>query len=146
MFPQYEFSIRETEQEETPKQGKTFAYDFVNGDFLTRDGRMIALEGADALKAWAEKCIRTEAQKYLIYRQDEKPYGVQTVDLRNRRLPLEFICAEIEREITEALLYNPNITGVRDFSFERQNRTLSVNYTIDSIYGTQEVNGEWQMV
>ena len=146
IFPEYEVSVSEGEEESIQRQGKTFAYDFEQGDFITQDGRLVALEGAEGLKVWAEKCIRTEAEKFTIYRQDDAAYGVKSVDLMNRRLPLEFICAEIEREITEALLRNEAITGVRDFSFIREGRALQVDFVIESIYGEQEVSKLWQIV
>ncbi len=142
MFPQYQANISEIESE-TKKRGKTLAFDFEKGDFVTLDGKLQPLEGLDGLKVWIEKCIRTVSHKNLIYDQTKEAYGVNTFNLTDRRYPKEFLYAEIQREITEALLLNPAITDVGDFTFEQANRTLVVGFTVDSIYGEQEVDHKW---
>ena len=113
---------------------------------MTKDGRLQSVEGEDALRVRIEKCIRTEADKYQIYLQDGTPYGVKTFDLTNRKLPQAFLFAEIEREVTEALLRDSDVTGVYGFEFDREGRTLSVEFTVESIFGEQEAGYKWLIV
>lgn len=146
MFPQYEIKINEDEITEGQPRGRTVDFDFTRGEFILRDGRVSPLDGVDALKARIEKCLRTVAGKPEIYRQDALPYGVNTFDLTDRSLPFAFLCAEIEREVTDALLRDSEIIAVTDFTFQRAGRTLETMFTVQSIYGEQEVTHAWLTV
>ena len=143
IFPDYLVDIGAEPEEQAARRGKTLDFDFAEGDFVVRDGRLQAIGGEDALRVRIEKCIRTEADKYRIYLQDSAPYGVKTFDLTNRKLPQAFLFAEIEREVTEALLRDAEITGVYGFTFIREGRTLAVEFTVESVYGEQEAGYEW---
>ena len=39
---------------------KSYLFDFENGDFVVRDGKLIECDGIDAIKVWIEKIPRTE--------------------------------------------------------------------------------------
>lgn len=146
IFPDYVVDIGADSEEQAARRGKTLEFDFSAGDFVTKDGRLQSVEGEDALRVRIEKCIRTEADKYQIYLQDGTPYGVKTFDLTNRKLPQAFLFAEIEREVTEALLRDSDVTGVYGFEFDREGRTLSVEFTVESIFGEQEAGYKWLIV
>lgn len=120
--------------------GKAFLFDFETGDFVYKNGAPILLEGKEALKAWIEKCIRTVKYRAIVHSDLE--YGPQIDDLIGSVLPTDFVKAEIEREITEALLRNPFITSVVDFSFEVEGSRLIANLTVNSTYDDEvlEVN------
>ena len=47
---------------------KTFDFDFRNGEFNMKNGNPVVLEGVDALKMWIQKCIRTQLNRYSIYK------------------------------------------------------------------------------
>lgn len=146
IFPDYQVDIGAEPEGQAERRGKTLDFDFNLGDFVTRDGRLQKIDGEDALRVRIEKCIRTEADKYQIYLQDSAPYGVRTFDLTNRKLPQAFLFAEIEREITEALLRDTEITGVYGFEFDREGRTLAVAFTVESVFGELEAGYEWLIV
>lgn len=146
IFPDYAVDIGADSEEQAARRGKTLEFDFSAGDFVMKDGRLQSVEGEDALRVRIEKCIRTEADKYQIYLQDGTPYGVKTFDLTNRKLPQAFLFAEIEREVTEALLRDSDVTGVYAFEFDREGRTLSVEFTVESIFGEQEAGYKWLIV
>jgi hypothetical protein len=122
--------------ETTTTRGKSFLFDFVTGDFITRDGKLQPAEGLESLKIWIEKILKTEKFKFKIYETGEvNPYGITLLDLINRGYPKAFIESEIQREVSEALLRNSEINEISGFSFERVKRGLSVSFTVRSIYG-----------
>ena len=134
MFPEYEPTINMDDEIETTSNGKSFLFDFSVGDFVVRDGKVLEAEGAEALKIWIEKILKTEKGKFKIY--DE--YGADIFGLINSDHPQVFIQAEIQAEIQEALLKNTDILSVENFTFNREKRTLTVNFDVNSIYGTTE--------
>lgn len=112
----------------------TFTFDFDIGDFLIKDGKLQELSGFDALKIWIKKILNTKKDKFRIYEITDS-YGVKLLEYVNSDLPFAFIKAEIQKEITEILLTNEQIKSVENFSFERDKRTLKVNFTVNTIYG-----------
>ena len=119
--------------------GISFNYDFILGDFILKDGKVEELMGIDALKVWIFKLLKTEKFKFEIYATGEvDEYGITLMDLIHSDYPYIFIKSEIQREITEELLKNVEILGIKDFVFTREKRTLTVNFTVNSIYGVVE--------
>ncbi|MGK0467157.1 DUF2634 domain-containing protein [Clostridium sp.] len=120
-------------------RGKSFNFDFVAGDFVVEDGKVEELTGIEALKVYIIKLIKTEKFKFKIYATGEiDEYGITLMDLIHSNYPYFFIKSEIQREITEELLKNTEILGVKDFVFTREKRTLIVAFTVNSIYGPVE--------
>jgi len=131
------------EQAETTEtvitRGKSFLFDFTAGDFVTKDGKLQQVDGIESLKIWIAKIIRTEKFKFKIYDTGKvSQYGVTLLDLVNSGYPKSFIEEEMKREITEALLRNPEIQNVTGFTFSLVNRGLSVAFNVYSIYGQTE--------
>lgn len=142
MFPEFSPQLQQNNQETKTTLGKSFYFDFKSGDFILRDGKLIVTDGIEALKIWIMKILKTEKFKFKIYENGEmSEYGVTLLELINSGYPQFFIQAEIQREVTEALLRNIEITGLSNFIFTREKRTLVVNFDVSSIYGTiqQEV-------
>lgn len=142
MFPIYKKS--DIPAEIKKKRGKTLLFDFKSGEFVLKDGRTSLISGEEGLKIWIEKCLLTTKEKYLIYLQDNKPYGIPEFDLENRLYPRELLYAEIESEITEALRENKEeILNVDNFDFKQQNKTLVVAFDVKSIYGQHREVINW---
>ena len=138
MFPEFSPQLKTESEDRAARMGKSFLFDFEQGDFVIRDGKLQATEGLRALRVWIKKVLKTEKFKFKIYSIGEPDeYGTTTLlELVNSGYPQFFIQAEIQREVTEALLRNPEITGVGDFAFQREKRTLIVGFTVNSIYGS----------
>lgn len=130
MFP--ELNIDNVVQKETvnkAKQGKTFLYDFEKGDFVIRDGKLVELEGIEAIKVWIEKILRTESFKFKLYKDSE--YGTTIKQLvQGRKAPQFFLQSEVKREIEEALKRNVEIDRVEDFRTEQNLTTLIIYFTV----------------
>lgn len=129
-----EFENEELAEEDVPTIGKSFLFDFKKGDFVLKDGKLVVLEGIEALKMWIIKVIRTEKFRFRIYEntefENDEQYGVMLEDLIGSNFDREFIEAEIEREVTEALLLHEYIVSVDEWQFERNSKKMTVSFAV----------------
>lgn len=126
-----EFENDELAEEDVPTIGKSFLFDFKKGEFVMKDGKLVVLEGIDALKMWIVKVIRTEKFRFRIYEsEDDEQYGVLLEDLIGSSFDREFIEAEIEREVTEALLLHEYIISVDEWQFERNSKKMAIIFAV----------------
>lgn len=83
------------------------------------------VEGVDDVKQGVYFILSTEKDKFLIY---DWQYGIETLDLIGQ--PMDYIMAELQVRIKEALLWDERITDVTDFDFEVNHRALHVTFTV----------------
>lgn len=124
-----------TEQlpEDLPPIGKSFLYDFDKGQFVLVDGKMVELHGIDALKAWIMKIMKTERFRFRVY--DDAEYGVTLEDLIGSNLPRAFVEAEIKREVSSSLLLHTHISGIEEWSFERDGKWMRIFFRVITVEG-----------
>lgn len=92
------------------------------------------IDGIEAVKQSIFKILNTERYKYVIYSWN---YGIEIDDLFGE--PVDYVCPELTRRITDALLQDTRILSVGDFNFETKKRgKISVNFTVKTIYGDAE--------
>ena len=128
MFPNSTNIILDNETQ-TSSRTKSYMFDFENGDFVVRDGKLIECDGIDAIKVWIEKILRTEKGRYQIYSGTE--YGCHLEDLIiGNSYTAEFIEAELKREIEDALKQNPRITSVTNFNITRNTNAITVTLEV----------------
>ena len=114
---------------QTSNGTKSYMFDFENGDFVMRDGKLIECDGIDAIKVWIEKILRTEKGRYSIY--DNTEYGCHLEDLIiGNSYTAEFIEAELKREIEDALKQNPRIISVTNFNITRNANAITVTLEV----------------
>jgi hypothetical protein len=146
MLPQVaQLEIKVDKNDDLPKIGKSFLFDFKTGEFKLADGKPVDVEGIDGLKIWIEKILRTEKYRYKIYeRADKDEYGVVLEDLIvGNNFPTSFVEAEIKREISQALLRNPVIDALTNWKLSRERERLNISFKVNTVYGdsfNQEVN------
>lgn len=117
------FLAQDFEIEEQPSL--TYRMD-LNGDSV----RGFA-DSREAMKQSIFRILNTERYQYIIY-----PwwYGVETLDLYGE--PVNWVCAELERRITEALLMDSRITSVTDFEHDTNVKgVVHTTFIIHTIYG-----------
>ena len=108
---------------------KSYIFDFENGDFVVRDGKLIECDSIDAIKVWIEKILLTEKGRYPIY--DNTEYGCHLEDLIiGNSYTAEFIEAELKREIEDALKQNPQNTSVTNFNIIRNKNAITVTLEV----------------
>lgn len=128
MFPN-STDITLDNETQTSSGTKSYMFDFENGDFIVRDGKLIECDSIDAIKVWIEKILRTEKGRYHIY--DSTEYGCHLEDLIiGNSYTAEFIEAELKREIEDALKQNPQITSVTNFNITRNTNAITVTLEV----------------
>lgn len=139
MFPTQTVTLNNltNSSNEISQTGKSFLFDFEAGDFVVKDGKFVEITGKEALRQWIQKVLKTTKSRYKIYENTE--YGITSLkELITQDFPLAYIKSEIEKEVQDTLLNNSNINSVTDFDFKRDGTTLTVSFTVNSIYGTTE--------
>jgi phage baseplate assembly protein W len=130
MFPRTQ-DLPDVTKAETVMSGKSFLFDFTAGDFIIRDGKLVECKGIDAIKVWIEKILRTEKGRFRIY--NDTDYGCRIEDLLvGSNYPVEFIEAELKREIEDALKQNLNILSVSNFNIERSASGITVSMEVET--------------
>lgn len=99
-------------------------YDVING----------FCDGLEAMKQVVYKILNTERYQHIIYSWN---YGVELRDLYGE--PFTYVCPEIQRRITEALVQDDRINGVDGFEFDlTEKKTVKVTFTVHTIFGEFE--------
>lgn len=147
MFPTLDIDkiISEENQSLRKPGGKTYKYDFKKGDFVIKDGRLVEVEGKEAIKVWIEKILRTEKFKFKVYTENNKDdYGLTIKKLiLGKKIPFFFLQSELKREITEALLKHPDIDNIANFKISQNVTTLTISFITllkDGDYTEMEVS------
>lgn len=88
----------------------------------------------DSLEAMIQviyKILNTERYIYSIYSWN---YGIELRDLFGE--PVSYVCAELERRVTEALMQDDRIKSVSDFEFDISKRHEVVcTFVVHTIFG-----------
>lgn len=129
-----------------PVSGAFLAQDFEIGQqpaltYRMDTGNHLIMGYADNLEAMRQaiyKIIMTERYQYIIYSWD---YGIELLDLFGE--PVSYVCPELERRITEALLWDERIQGVDDFGFEIPEKgVVHVSFTAHTVFGDVQAGRE----
>lgn len=116
---------------------KEVAWDFINNIPMVEKGEYKIVEGAEAIKTWVFKAMKTERFRYRIYSAD---FGNELDSLIGESYTPNLTKAECVRYVEEALRINPYITGISDVEVDFHEGGLEVSMKLETIYGTEEVN------
>lgn len=95
-------------------------------------------DGLEAMKQAIYKILLTERYQYVMYSWN---YGIELLDLYG--MPVSYVCPELERRISEALLWDDRIESVDGFEFDIQKRgVVHVSFTVHTIYGDVQTQRE----
>ena len=90
------------------------------------------VDGPEAIKQAVDKILRTERYVYLIYNGD---YGVELERFIGENF--DFIKADLERTIEDALTADDRISGISDFEMEQTaTNALGCKFTVNTIEGS----------
>lgn len=130
LFPTYiENELIETEESKIPIE---YEIDFER-NCLT--GKKV--EGKEAIKVWIWLVLKIARYRFQIYSWD---YGNEFEDLIGQVYSDEYLETELLRMTEECLLINENIQGISDFSVEKDETKLIINFTANTIYGEILIN------
>ena len=80
------------------------------------------------------KILNTERYQHIIYSWN---YGIELLDLYGE--PVTYVCPELQRRITEALVQDNRIESVDNFEFDTsEKRIVKVTFTVHTIFGNVE--------
>jgi len=116
---------------------KTYAWDYINNDFLLTNGKNIIVTGLEAVKVWIWKALQTPRYRYLAYSWN---YGNELEDLISQGLSNEALKSELERNLKEALLINPYIESIKDISISVEGSKANVDFTVVTVYGEMSIS------
>jgi hypothetical protein len=125
MLPEKFFDLAEQPQNENNAALADKTYD-LNG--FTR-----LIDGINAVKQAVMKILNTERFRYPVYSAD---YGVELESLFGR--DCDYVCAELERRIAEALTADERITAVDEFAFVVRRGVVFASFIVHTVYGDFE--------
>lgn len=80
------------------------------------------------------KILNTERYQNIIYSWN---YGIELLDLYGE--PMTYVCPEVQRRITEALMQDDRIDSVDNFEFDTtEKRIVRATFTVHTIFGNVE--------
>lgn len=92
-------------------------------------------DGPDAMMQVIYKILNTERYQYSIYSWD---YGIELSDLMGE--PVSYVCAELERRITEALTQDDRIESVDSFEFDiNKKHEVVCTFVVHTIFGDMDI-------
>ena len=92
------------------------------------------IEKVESMKQAVYKILNTERYQHVIYSWN---YGIELKRLIGK--PINYVKAELERLITEALTQDSRISSVDDFKIETIDKgTLLASFTVNTEFGTFE--------
>lgn len=130
MFPQVANLEFNTEPEEkTNYIGNTYLFDFRNGNFVVKDGKLISAEGLAAIKVFIEKLLNTPKDRFKIY--ENTGYGTNIENsLLGYAFNRKFVESEIQREIIEAIENHPYVERVENLITNPEDDILHIEFDI----------------
>lgn len=106
-------------------------------DFETGQLTDIIVEGLEAIKVWIWNCLHTERFRYAIYSWQ---YGAEYEQYIGQVVTDEYLQSDCQSETVDALLVNPYITGLSDFSAKLEGTTLHISFVVETSFGEMEVD------
>ena len=96
------------------------------------------IDGLEAVKQAIYKIIMTERYQYIMYSWN---YGIELLDLFGE--PVTYVCPELKRRISEALLQDDRIEEVDGFTFEfPQKGVVHVSFRVHTVFGDIQAERE----
>lgn len=133
-FISYQQAMEYVEQKKVPKE---YAWDSDKNNFILENGRLKILEGAEALKVWICKMLKTQRYRYLIYSWN---YGSELEELIGARYTSNTVQNEVKRLLEDALHLNSNIKGTKNVKVTFTGDKLDISFTAITDYGEVNVN------
>lgn len=91
-----------------------------------------SVDELDAVRQAVFKILNTQRYQYPVYSWD---YGIELEDLFGE--PADYVCAELERRIREALTADDRIDSVDNFKFDiSKKRVVAASFTVHSVFGS----------
>ena len=113
------------------------AWDFERGVPRYSAGRPVEVSGAEAVRVWIWKALKTVRCRHDIYTWD---YGCEVGNLVGRSYSAQIKESEAARYVHEALKPNPYILSVRQTDVSFSGTELRISCKVITVYGEVEIN------
>ena len=95
-------------------------------------------DGLEAVKQAIYKIIMTERYQYIMYSWN---YGIELLDLFGE--PVTYVCPELKRRISEALLWDDRVRSVDNFEFDFPEKgVVCVEFLVHTTFGDVKMERE----
>lgn len=133
IFPKtpLDFEINDYEKEETFKE---YAINFDTFEMLYKNGKAIILEGAEALKVWIYKAMKTTKYRYKAY----NTFGNEFENIIGESYPESLTKTLLEGLMKESLFQNEFINDISNFNVEIEGGKINISASVITAFG--EVN------
>ena len=111
-------------------------WDFARDTPMFRSGNPVIAYGLEAVKTWAYCALRTTRFRHIIYTHN---YGNEIESLIGKPFSTSVKTAEAKRYIEECLTVSPYIRSVTDISVAFSDGKLSIDCSINTVYGREGV-------
>lgn len=138
LYPSFDApDLMADEEVETLQDVYAYKFDYENEKLVvTGTGKAVKGDRIDAYRFWAVKCCLTERFKYQSYSSD---FGIEFERILAADYPRPISESEIKRTITEALMVDERTVSVSGFSFEWEGDSCWINFSLESVYGTDYI-------
>lgn len=133
-FISYQQAQKSMPQKIIPRE---YAWDFEKNEFILENGRIKILEGAEALKVWICKMLKTQRYRYLVYSWN---YGSELEELIGKGYASSAVQNEVKRLLEDALTVNSNIKGTSNVQVKFQGDDLDISFTAITDYGEVKIH------
>lgn len=116
---------------------KEYGWNFEADEFLLVNGKMVIVEGNEAIKVWAYRALKTDRYRFMAFSWG---YGNELESLIGSGFSKDAIMSEARRYIEEALSINPYIVRVDNLDVFFDGDELTVKFRLVTIYGEVDVN------
>lgn len=128
MFPELTFDEESLSESET-NLGKVFLFDFAGRKYVLRDGKPVEANYDESIRQWLAMLMITERDKFKVYAGSD--FGISLSQFIGRKnIPLATITSEVSRQIGEAAVMHPEITGVERFTISRSDGKATLHFDV----------------
>ena len=114
------------------------AWDFAAGTPRYSAGRPVVVTGADAVRVWCWRALKTVRYRHREIHTDD--YGCEVENLVGQPYTAQIKESEAIRYVREALCINPYVTAVTQVGVTFADAQLSIDCTVSTIYGEVRVH------
>lgn len=124
---------------------KTIGYDYKKKQAIIKNGDVVLVDNHENVRNWIIKFIRTPIDVYKIY--EGTGFGTSAYRLKGSKAISGMQFAQIQKEIQDGFLLNPNILAVTDFDMYKENKVLyiSVKVKLQDGYILEEKTEAWSI-
>lgn len=126
------FPSQSAEEAEDPAVYTDVAWDSSADKPQYLTGEPVIVTGQEAVKSWAYRALKTSRYAQI---QNSWDYGSDLYLLIGQPWQKETKIAEAKRYVEECLSQNPYITGISDFAADFKNDTVTIGFTLETVYG-----------